>query len=109
LTTGLNGEADDWRRVRLVSSLAVLGAEVTMDAGRLIGVDDLCDVRPRQFRRLLLALEESIQGRIPEILGDDAEERVETLVRLLLGTSEKDLTVLVGDLQVALTRLHENT
>jgi hypothetical protein len=92
--------------LRLVRSLAVLGAEVTVDAGRLIGADDLFDIRPRQFRRLLLTLDDSIQGRIPQILGDDEEERVETLVRLLRGTSEKDLSVLIGDLQEALIRLH---
>src|SRR5258706_9680330 len=73
--------------------------------GRLVGADDLFDIRPRQFRRLLLTFEDSIQGHIPEILGDDEEERVDTLVRLLRGTSEEDLSTLIGDLQTALVRL----
>jgi hypothetical protein len=91
---------------RLVTSLALAGAEVAVDVGRVVLGDDFLDIRPRQFRRLLLTFEDSIQGRIPEILGDDDEERVETLVRLLRGTSEEDLTMLVKDLQEALTRLH---
>jgi hypothetical protein len=71
----------------------------------VVGVGDLFDISPRQFRRLLLIFEDSIQGNIPEILGDDEEERVDTLVRLLRGTSEQDLSTLIGDLQTALTRL----
>ena len=82
------------------------GAEVAVDAGKAVGLDDLFDLRPDQFRRLLLTFEDSIQGKIPAILGDDEEERVDTLVRLLRGTSEQDLTVLIGDLQQALIRLH---
>jgi hypothetical protein len=93
--------------LRMARSFAFLGAELAVDASRLVGLDDLVDIRPRQFRRLLLTFDESIQGRIPEILGDDEEERVETLVRLLRGTSEKDLTALVGSLQAALTRLYD--
>jgi hypothetical protein len=95
--------------LRLATSLAFAGAEYAVDAAGIVGADALIDIRPRQFRRLLLTFEDSIQGRIPEILGDDDEERVETLVRLLRGTSEKDLTLLVGDLQEALTRLHKDS
>ena len=92
--------------LRLVRSLALAGAEVAVDAGKAVGLDDLFDPRPQQFRRLLLTFEDSIQGRIPDILGDDEEERVDTLVRLLRGTSEQHLAVLIGDLQRALIRLH---
>jgi len=91
--------------LRFVTSVAMAGVELAVDAGRLVGADDLFDIRPDQFRRLLLTFEESIQGKIPAILGDDEEERVETLVRLLRGTSEKDLSTLIGDLQTALVRL----
>jgi hypothetical protein len=90
--------------LRLMTSMAMAGVEVAVDTGRLVGVD-LFDISPRQFRRLLLTFEDSIQGNIPEILGDDEEERVDTLVRLLRGTSEQDLSTLIGDLQTALTRL----
>jgi hypothetical protein len=91
--------------LRLVTALGLSGAEFAVDAGRVVGLDDPFDVRPRQLRRLLLTFEESIQGRIPDILGDDEEERVETLVRLLRGTSEEDLTMLISSLQEALVRL----
>ncbi|HEV7689095.1 MAG TPA: hypothetical protein VGQ80_21130 [Acidimicrobiia bacterium] len=91
--------------LRWMTSMGMAGVELAVDAGRLVGADDLFDLRPRQFRRLLLTFEESIQGKIPEILGDDEEERVDTLVRLLRGTSEEDLSTLIGDLQTALTRL----
>jgi hypothetical protein len=91
--------------LRFMTSMAMAGVEVAVDAGRLVGGDDLFDIRPRQFRRLLLTFEDSVRGRIPEILGDDEDERVDTLVRLLRDTSEKDLSTLIGDLQTALTRL----
>jgi len=78
--------------LRLMTAMAMAGVELAVDAGRLVGADDLFDIRPRQFRRLLLTFEDSIQGHIPEILGDDEEERVDTLVRLLRGTSEEDLS-----------------
>lgn len=91
--------------LRFMQSMAMAGVEVAVDAGRLVGADDLFDLHPRQFRRLLLSFEESIQGKIPEILGDDEEERVDTLVRLLRGSSEEDLSSLIGNLQTALTRL----
>ena len=81
------------------------GVEVAVDAGRAVGLEDLFDIRPRQFRRLLLTFEDTIQGHIPEILGDDEEEQVETMMRLLRGTSEKDLSSLINALQTALTRL----
>lgn len=86
-------------------SFALAGAELAVETGRLVGADDLFDVEPHQFRRLLLTFEETIQGQIPAILGDDEEERVDTLVRLLHGTSEEDLNVLLHSLQAALRRL----
>ena len=91
--------------LRLFRSFALAGAELAVDFGRLAGADDLFDVEPRQFRRLLLTFEETIQGQIPEILGDDEEERVDTLVRLLRGTSAEDLNALLESLQIALARL----
>lgn len=94
--------------LRLVTVLALAGADVAVDAGRVVGLDDLVDIRPRQLRRLLLTFDHSIQGRIPDILGDDQDERVETLVRLLRGTSEADLSRLIGDLQRALVRLEDD-
>jgi hypothetical protein len=91
--------------LRLLRSFALAGAEMAVDVGRLAGADELFDVQPHQFRRLLLTFEETIQGQIPEILGDDETERVDTLVRLLRGTSEEDLNALLESLQKALVRL----
>ena len=91
--------------LRLFRSFALAGAELAVDLGRVVGADELFDVEPRQFRRLLLTFEEVIQGQIPEILGDDDEERVETLTRLLRGTSAEDLNSMLEALQKALVRL----
>lgn len=91
--------------LRLFRSFALAGAELAVETGRLVGADELFDIEPHQFRRLLLTFEETIQGQIPEILGDDEEERVDTLVRLLRGTSEEDLNTLLESLQKALVRL----
>jgi hypothetical protein len=91
--------------MRLATSVAISGAEMALESGRVLAGDDALEVRPRHFRRLLLSLEDSIQGRIPDILGDDGEERVDTLVRLLRGTSEQDMTELIESLSIALERL----
>ena len=63
------------------------------------------ELPPPAIRQLLFVFRSSIHGRIPEILGEDEEERVETLVALLQGSSEEDLTTLLDAAQVALTRL----
>jgi hypothetical protein len=91
--------------LRLFRSFALAGAELAVDAARLAGADELFDVERHQFRRLLLTFEDTIQGHIPEILGDTEEERVDTLVRLLRRTSEEDVNILLESLQTALVRL----
>jgi hypothetical protein len=91
--------------LRLLRAFALAGAELAADVGRAVGADELFDIEPRQLRRLLLSFDETIQGRIPEILGDTEEERVDTLVRLLRGTSEEDMNTLLESLQIALHRL----
>ena len=91
--------------LRLFRSFALAGAELAVEVGRLAGADELFDVDPDQFRRLLLTFEDTIQGQIPAILGDDEEQRVDTLVRLLRGTSAEDLNTLLQSLQIALARL----
>jgi len=91
--------------LRLLRSFALAGAERRWRVGRAVGADDLFDIEPHQFRRLLLTFEDTIQGQIPEILGDTEEERVDTLVRLLRGTSEEDLNTMLEALQIALRRL----
>lgn len=92
--------------MRFASSLALATSELVVDSARAIGGDDIIEIRPRQFRSLLLTFEDSIQGQIPD-LGDNESERVETLVSLLRGTSQKDLTQLISALQQALVRLYD--
>ncbi len=93
--------------MRLVSSMALASGELVVDSARVVLGDDVIEIRPRQFRRLLLTFEDSIHGRIPEILGDDEEERIDTLVSLLRGTSQQDMTELIRALQEALVRLDD--
>ena len=90
----------------LVGTLAAIGGEAMLDATSLV-VDpgDCMTISPRSFRRLFLTFEESIQGKIPEILGEDEGERLETLVRLLRGTSPEDMNKLLSSFQGALVRL----
>ncbi|MGH8997825.1 MAG: hypothetical protein ACRDY7_00350 [Acidimicrobiia bacterium] len=91
--------------LRWATSIAAASTEVMVSSAQTVFGDDVVDIRPRNVRSLLLTLEDSIHGRIPEILGDDEEERVETLARLLKGTSEEDMSGLIRALQLALIRL----
>ena len=65
------------------------------------------EIPPRALRQALLVFQSSVHGRIPEILGDYPEERVETLVALLEGTSEDDLNTLLSAAFEALRRLED--
>jgi hypothetical protein len=81
------------------------GQAVVDLVGLTVVTPGIVDIPPRPLRRVLIAFQSSIQGRIPEILGDDDEERIETLVALLDGTSEDDLNVLLAAAFEALRRL----
>ena len=59
---------------------------------------------PGSMRSLLLSMEGSVHGRIPDILGDDEAERVDTMVRFLDGTTESEMNELMGLLQLAIAR-----
>jgi hypothetical protein len=83
----------------------MLGAGAVVDSVRVFTGDDVVEIGPRAFRHLLLTFDDSIQGNIPAILGDDKEERVDTLVTLLRGTSDDDMRELLAALQVAVGRL----
>ena len=91
--------------MRFAVSMAMGGAEVAAGTMQVLGGDDVVEFRPRDLRHLLLTFEHSIQGKIPEILGDDEEMQVDTLTRLLRGTSEQDVIKLLTGLQVAMGRL----
>ena len=93
--------------LRFASSLALLTAEAVADSARILGGESLVDLPPSQIRSLLLTFEKSIQGQIPDILGRDHDERVDTAVRLLRGSDEEDLNELIGILQDALAQLHD--
>lgn len=72
-----------------------------------VGPRSVVEIPPRALRQALLVFQSSVHGRIPEILGDDPEERVETLVALLEGTSEDDLNTLLSAAFEALRRLED--
>ena len=93
---------------RLLRSLTEATGEMVVDATSIVIPGDYISIPPRTLRRLLLHFEDSIQGRIPEILGDDREERVQTLVRLLDGTTTRDMDELLEAMQEALARLAED-
>ena len=71
--------------------------------GLTAGPGRLVDIPVRPLRRVLFR--SSIQGRIPEILGDDEEKRIETLMVLLDGTSGEELNLLLTAASEALNRL----
>jgi len=87
-----------------------LAGQATADlVGLAVVPRGIVDIPPRPLRRVLLTFRSSIQGRIPEILGDDEEERIETLVALLDGTSEEELNMLLAAAAEALSRLEGDT
>lgn len=93
--------------VRLATWVTLFAAESVLDlAERAWNPAGNIEVDPAFLRRVLLTFETSIQGRIPEILGDNADQRVETVVRLLRGSSEHDLNELIDVLQQALEELN---
>ena len=91
----------------MVTSMAMVGVDVAVGSARVVGAAELADVTPRQIRHLLLTFDHSIQGQIPRILGEDEQERVDTLVQLLRGTSQDDIGVLMNAFQLALGRLEQ--
>ena len=92
--------------LQFLGSLTIATGELVLDAtSGFIDPRKYISIRPESMRRLLLNFEDSIQGKIPEILGDDHEERVETLVRLLAGTTTQDMNELLQALQEALGRM----
>ena len=56
------------------------------------------------MRSLLLSMEGAVHGRIPDILGDDETERVDTMIRFLDGTTEAEMNELMGLLTLAIAR-----
>lgn len=90
---------------RLPSDLFLAaGAAVTRSASEILG-DDFVDVSPQVMRDLMLSVDGSIQGRFLEILGEDEAERVDTMARLLEGSTVEDLNQLVRVTQQAVVRL----
>ena len=77
---------------------------MTRSASEILG-DDFVDVSPQVMRDLMLSVDGSIQGRFLEILGEDEAERVDTMARLLEGSTVEDLNQLVRVTQQAVVRL----
>lgn len=108
----------DRRRLRAVAAgiktpfrlpshlLLATGAAVTRSASEILG-DDVVEVSPQVMRDLMLSVERSIHGRFLEILGDDEAERVDTMGRLLEGSTVEDLNELVRVTQQAVIRLRQ--
>jgi hypothetical protein len=95
-----------WTSLGIGGAFVEVMGEAAMDfVGLTAGPARLVDIPARPLRRALLTFRSSIQGRIPEILGDDEEERIETLVVLLDGTSEEELNMLLTAASEALSRL----
>jgi hypothetical protein len=89
--------------INIVSSVACSAGSVVASGAQTVSGQDI-KPDPGSMRALLLAMEGSVHGRIPEILGDDEGERVETMCRFLDGTSEAEMNELMGLLQLAIAR-----
>jgi hypothetical protein len=95
-----------WTSLGVGAAFVELAGAAAVDiVGLAVVPAGITDIPPRPLRRALLTFRSSIQGRIPEILGDDEEERVETLAVLLDGTSEEELNMLLSAAAEALSRL----
>ena len=83
-----------------------VGAAVTRSTQGVLG-DDVVHLSPQALRDLMLTVEGSIQGHFLEMLGQDEAERVETMVRLLEGSTTEDLNQLARITQQAVMRLRQ--
>ena len=83
-----------------VGSIAVDGVQ------SLLGNDIQPD--PGSMRTMLLSMEGAVHGRIPDILGDDEAERVDTIARFLSGTNEAEINELLGYIQLAIVQANSN-
>ena len=81
--------------VNLASSLACVVGSVLVEGTQEVLGDDI-KPNTNAMRTLLLSMEGSIHGRIPEILGADEAERVETVARFLDGTTDEEINEILG-------------
>lgn len=88
----------------LASEVVAATTELAMGSYRTVTGRDI-RIPPRLLRQLITTFDASFQGRIPRILGDDEQERVDNLKIVLRGASERDLNMLISDLQRALAEL----
>ena len=89
--------------VNVLASAAMSAGSVVID-GVQTTLDGDIKPRPATMRELLLTMEGSVHGRIPSILGDDEEERINTILRFLTGASEDDMNELLRLTMVAIER-----
>ena len=89
--------------VNVVASVAMSAGTVVVE-GVHTALDGDVKPSPGPMRELLLAMEGSIHGRIPDILGADEEERVATIVRFLEGTKDEDLNEILRLTMIGIER-----
>ena len=89
--------------VNLAGSLGcVVGSVIVEGTQEVLGGDIKPD--PNAMRTLLLSMEGSIHGRIPEILGADEAERVDTIARFLDGTTDAEMNEILTLVALAAAR-----
>lgn len=89
------------RLSRFASPFLLFGADMAVESLDYF-TGERPELRPGDMRRLVLTFANSIQGKLPELLGDDDAERVATLKTVLHGTSDDDLIELMSLLQSVL-------
>jgi hypothetical protein len=89
--------------VNLVASVAMSAGAVVVD-GVQTALDGEIKPHPARMRELLLTMEGSVHGRIPDILGNDEEQRIDTILRFLTGASEEDMNEILRLTMIAIGR-----
>lgn len=89
--------------VNLAASLGCAVGSIVVEGTQDALGDDI-KPNPNAMRSLLLSMEGSIHGRIPEILGADEAERVDTVARFLNGTTDAEVNEILGLVVLAVAR-----
>lgn len=89
--------------VNLAATLGCAVGSVLVDGTQDVLGEDI-KPNPGAMRQLLLSMEGSIHGRIPEILGADETERVETVTRFLNGTTDDEINEILGLVALAVVK-----
>src|SRR4051812_986824 len=93
--------------VNFVASLGCSAGSVAVDGVQTLTGNDI-QPDPGSMRTVLLSMEGAVHGRIPDILGDDEAERVDTIARFLSGTNEAEINELLGYIQQAIVQVNSH-